>query len=220
MRLDPEVKAVSKESIVAIAKVTEYFVNYFSKRCAHTVALRGAKSITMTDLLHTIHTNDNLDFLRMDYPRQPRISKATTDDATAQANKNRVNRPLYVANAAAPFKTNTIDSFFKNSNNVKNAIEKNDIDDHIIPISTENNSNQNNFENNMENNVVSESNMDDNIEDQVADNVENDNIDDIVDVVDNNNYENENVDIMDDSAPDAAIISIENEGIDLVSDII
>ena len=44
-------------------------------RCASSTALRGAKACTERDILNTIHTNLNLEFLRLDFPARADVAK-------------------------------------------------------------------------------------------------------------------------------------------------
>ncbi len=70
IKMDPEVKNVSKEATALVAKATEMFVAYMSIRGAQTAAMRGGKQILEKDFIHMVQSNDLLEFLRDDFPRR------------------------------------------------------------------------------------------------------------------------------------------------------
>lgn len=80
MKMDDEVKIVSKESIAAATKATELFIARLALKACATTSLRGGRTVNLNDLLHTIHTNRAFSFLDMDFP------KPTT--TSAGSNKN------------------------------------------------------------------------------------------------------------------------------------
>lgn len=96
VKLDKDVKNVSKEAMAAITKTTELFVAYMGVRCAGTAALRGARTIRDQDVAITIHSQNAFDFLRLDFPKIPKkttpkhASSSGTDAAAAKkvANAN------------------------------------------------------------------------------------------------------------------------------------
>lgn len=76
MKLDPDVKNISKEALVSVTKTTELFLGYLAK---HTLAQYystnpkkqhngGGCSLKDTDLRKTIHSKQLLKFLRLDFP--------------------------------------------------------------------------------------------------------------------------------------------------------
>jgi Histone-like transcription factor (CBF/NF-Y) and archaeal histone len=92
------VKNVSKEALVSITKVTELFIATLAIKSSQTAALRGGKTIKDTDIFHTIHKEDNLDFLRLDFPKR---AVATKPVATKTVPKEAAQRqPITAGNSA------------------------------------------------------------------------------------------------------------------------
>lgn len=90
IKLDEEVKNVSKESVATIAKATELFIARMALKTATTARIRGGRTINMNDLLHTIHTIRSFEFLDMDFPKPVTTetkSKSSTK-RTTNDNKN------------------------------------------------------------------------------------------------------------------------------------
>jgi histone H3/H4 len=80
IKLDPEVKNVKKEAVVALTKATEIFLQYLSLRANHKTQERKCKSIRDTDVVSAIYSSNNelLHFLKMDFPRKlvkPNVTK-------------------------------------------------------------------------------------------------------------------------------------------------
>lgn len=73
-KLDPEVKAISKDAVPLITKAVELFVGFLARKVAYTVSLRGVRSIRETDLIQTIYMHESLEFMRIDFPRKPLTS--------------------------------------------------------------------------------------------------------------------------------------------------
>lgn len=67
--MDPDVKNIGKESLVALTKAAELFVGHLALKCSSQVALRGARSITESDVINVIHAAESMDFLRLDFPK-------------------------------------------------------------------------------------------------------------------------------------------------------
>lgn len=111
LKLDPEVKAVSKEASVAITKATELFIAYLAVRSHNLLSKRKGKSIRDVELYQTIHTTETLQFLRVDFPK--------TDVITAQdkASQDKANSAAVTAARAAepPTGVASIRSFFQSS---------------------------------------------------------------------------------------------------------
>ena len=70
IKINPEVKNVSKEGSVLIAKAAELFLSYVALKGTQVAALRGGKSIQEKDFMHMLHTTSLTDFLREDFPRR------------------------------------------------------------------------------------------------------------------------------------------------------
>lgn len=99
MKMDPEVKNVNRDAVALVTKAAELFVARMALKCRATSAMRGAKSINGNDVIHTIHADDAMEFLRWDFPKRflqtpttkQRISKekeqmknaATTDEISS-----------------------------------------------------------------------------------------------------------------------------------------
>lgn len=67
--MDPDVKNIGRDSLIAITKATELFVGHLALKCSSNVALRGARSITENDIINVIHAVESMDFLRIDFPK-------------------------------------------------------------------------------------------------------------------------------------------------------
>ena len=68
--MDPDCRNLAKDGAVAVTKAVELFVGYLAVHCVRTAGLRGAKSIKLADVEHTIHSNRTLSaFLAEDFPR-------------------------------------------------------------------------------------------------------------------------------------------------------
>jgi hypothetical protein len=91
-RLDPEVKAISKDAVPLITKAAELFVGFLARKCAYTVSLRGVRSIREQDVIQTIFMHEALEFLRIDFPRKsvPALVKAGGKPDPATTPKHRV----------------------------------------------------------------------------------------------------------------------------------
>ena len=70
LKLDSDVRAISKEATVAITKLTEIFIGFLALRVNHTVTKRNAKAIKDLDVIQTIQTIDSLSFLKLDFPKK------------------------------------------------------------------------------------------------------------------------------------------------------
>lgn len=75
-KLDPEVKTINKDAAILFTKAVELFVGFLARKSAYTVSLRGARSIREQDLIQTIYMNEQLEFLRIDFPRKTLVNTA------------------------------------------------------------------------------------------------------------------------------------------------
>eukprot|EP01039_Chlorochromonas_danica_P002845 gene2845-3106_t len=74
VKMDPDVRNVSKEGAVALTKASELFLGYLAERSRAYASLRGGRSIQLDDLLQAIHTQQDLSFLTDDFPRRAKVS--------------------------------------------------------------------------------------------------------------------------------------------------
>lgn len=88
IKLDEEVKNISKESVAAIAKLTELFIARLAVKAASSARLRGGRTINMNDLLHTIHSTRSFEFLDLDFPK-PSSSESKSSVAKRSVNTSR-----------------------------------------------------------------------------------------------------------------------------------
>ncbi len=88
MKCDDEIKTVSKEALVAVTKAVELFIGTLALKSASTTALRGARTIQLNDVLHTIHNNNKFDFLQFDFPK-PTSNKPSGSRTTSSAGNHR-----------------------------------------------------------------------------------------------------------------------------------
>jgi hypothetical protein len=124
MKLDPEVKNISKDTLLVMTKATELFIARFGLKCQSTIALRGGKSVKLNDVIHTIHYEPSLEFLRSDYPKSL-IQTAPEKDKDKEKEKvvkeprktsTAANKPAAPATVTAPAQTATLHHFnFKSS---------------------------------------------------------------------------------------------------------
>jgi histone H3/H4 len=59
MKLDPDCKIISKDAIAIMTKATELFIARLAVKASSTTSLRGARTIHLQDLLHTIHSSSS-----------------------------------------------------------------------------------------------------------------------------------------------------------------
>lgn len=113
-KLDPDVGNLSKDTVVAITKATELFVAYMAVRSSQIAAYRGARQIKDSDVLQAIHTNEALQFLKMDFPRKNLLSDAPSSSArlqaTSTANKKQTQKKTFVAKHSTSFATSSSSS--------------------------------------------------------------------------------------------------------------
>lgn len=100
IKLDEEVKNVSKESVATIAKATELFIARLALRASTTARIRGGRTVNMNDLLHTIHSVRTFEFLDMDFPKP-----SAAESKSKAASKRNESTPAEPARStAAPVK--------------------------------------------------------------------------------------------------------------------
>jgi histone H3/H4 len=126
---DPEVKAISRDAVPLITKAVELFVGYLARKSAHTVSLRGVRSVKESDVIQTIYMNEPLEFLRVDFPRKPAAASASSSSkpdysgttpkhrivstkATGTGGGSRATSGAAQAATAAPAGTASIATFF------------------------------------------------------------------------------------------------------------
>eukprot|EP01037_Dinobryon_pediforme_P018781 gene18781-19088_t len=80
LKMDPDVRNISKESVAVITKVAEVFVGFLAQQSVRSAALRGSRSVKASDVFQTIHSNEIFSFLRMDFPRK--LLNITTVNST------------------------------------------------------------------------------------------------------------------------------------------
>ena len=68
MKCDPSVKNVQKEALSVIAKATELFIEYVSKKSGIIASQRGVRTVKMADFVNAVHESDVLEFLAEDFP--------------------------------------------------------------------------------------------------------------------------------------------------------
>ena len=108
--LDKDVKNVSKEAYVAITKTTELFIAYMSVRCANTASQRGVRTIRDQDVVQTVHTQNNFDFLRLDFPKTQLIKKTASTTSRQSVSKKAA---LASADSSNSSKPASIKNFFE-----------------------------------------------------------------------------------------------------------
>lgn len=87
MKMDEDVKIISKEAIAVTTKATELFVARFALKCASTTSLRGGRTVGINDVLHTIHGQSQFQFLDLDFPKPIPIER---NKASKPANLNKI----------------------------------------------------------------------------------------------------------------------------------
>lgn len=100
VKLDKEIKNLSKEALVAITKSTELFIASLTLKTSQITGKRKGKVIKDSDLYQTVFSHEPLHFLRLDTPRErpttntPAAKKSnlglntTTVDAEAKSIKS------------------------------------------------------------------------------------------------------------------------------------
>lgn len=92
IKLDEEVKNVSKESVATIAKATELFIARLALRASTTARIRGGRTVNMNDLLHTIHSVRTFEFLDMDFPK-PSTAESKAKSASKRNESSSASEP-------------------------------------------------------------------------------------------------------------------------------
>ena len=107
VKMDKDVKNISKEAMATITKTTELFVAYMGVRCAGTASLRGARTIRDQDVAATIHSQNAFDFLRLDFPKIPKKPTAkqasSSSAAVKKAADNNSSKPMTGASSIKSF---------------------------------------------------------------------------------------------------------------------
>ena len=91
MKLDEEVKVVSKDSIAMVAKSTEYFLEFVCKKVAYQMALRGARTVQDSDIIAAIHQTEEMTFMRSDFPRKAKVIRKPLSSHSNKEKENRGN---------------------------------------------------------------------------------------------------------------------------------
>jgi histone H3/H4 len=118
VKLDKDVKNVSKEAMAVITKTTELFVAYMGVRCAGTASLRGARTIRDQDVATTIHSQNAFDFLRLDFPKIPKKptakqSSSNSSSSSSSSSTSAVTKRAQDSNHSKPTTgASSIKSFF------------------------------------------------------------------------------------------------------------
>jgi len=87
MKLDPDVKQLAGDAILAVSRCTELFLSSLVNKCHETSERRGMKTIHLADVIHTVQTRDCFEFLRLDL----RKSMGDTDlNGAGVGNRKRV----------------------------------------------------------------------------------------------------------------------------------
>ena len=92
IKLDHDVKSIGKEATSALTKATEIFLNYLLEKSLDAASIRGSKCIRDNDIVHAVHINSNLEFLRLDF------AKATILQVNREGTKFRRNSNIVTGN--------------------------------------------------------------------------------------------------------------------------
>ena len=98
IKLDSEIKNISKEALIAITKSTELFISSLTLKTSQITGKRKGKVIKDSDLYQTVFSHEPLHFLRLDTPRErstanPPVTKksnlGSNNAITAETNNNK-----------------------------------------------------------------------------------------------------------------------------------
>jgi len=64
------VNHVQKNAVISITKATELFLIHLAEKSNEIASKRRGKTIKASDILYAIHREENLQFLRKDFPRK------------------------------------------------------------------------------------------------------------------------------------------------------
>lgn len=67
MKLDPDVKNVQKDGVVVMSKCLEFFLSHLAH--ASKNVSRSGRTIKINDVIDAIHSRSELQFLKLDFPR-------------------------------------------------------------------------------------------------------------------------------------------------------
>jgi histone H3/H4 len=93
IKLDPEVKNLSKEALLLISKSAEFFVEQMAQKSCNHALRRGVRTVKATDMKFCVHKNTELEFLRSDFPMDPlefKAAEAAIRPITSQRVKSKV----------------------------------------------------------------------------------------------------------------------------------
>ncbi len=107
IKLNPEVKNISKEASILIAKTSEFFLSYVGLKCIQNAALRNGKSIQERDFMHIVHTQPICDFLREDFPKRAADEIASKGGNRSKAPASHVSNQESAANEASTVEDKT-----------------------------------------------------------------------------------------------------------------
>ena len=66
MKLDPDVKQIASDAILAVTRCTEMFLASIVTKSYETSERRGTKTVHLADVIHSVQTTDCFEFLRLD----------------------------------------------------------------------------------------------------------------------------------------------------------
>jgi len=66
MKLDPDVKQIAGDAILAVTRCTEMFLASIVTKSYETSERRGTKTVHLADVIHSVQTTDCFEFLRLD----------------------------------------------------------------------------------------------------------------------------------------------------------
>jgi hypothetical protein len=123
IKIDPDVRNLKKESLVAIAKATELFVGYMALYSANEAANTGRSSVRPNNIIKAVHSNQLLAFLRPDFPKSSSSSLPSSNAKANLSNPPSRKRPLEGKETtgkskkkAVPANSKAISSYFTKKN--------------------------------------------------------------------------------------------------------
>ena len=109
IKLDNEIKNISKEALVTITKSTELFIGYLVDKTSQITKKRKGKVLKDSDLYQSIFSHEPLQFLRLDIPK-PGTTASNNNNTAPPNKKQQITNPHDTADQTP--KPGSITSFF------------------------------------------------------------------------------------------------------------
>lgn len=108
-KLDPDVKGISKESMLLITKATEMFCTKLGKECVTMAAMQNRRKLLPEDVVQVCSVKERFMFLKADISD---LKKNQQDELAQKEKENEEAKKLAGAKTAEESGSKTLDSYF------------------------------------------------------------------------------------------------------------